>query len=246
MHSLKVNNFYGSRGRSSAKKSKKISLNDKCYILNNLIPPEVIKYFKQCKASVNIDSYNHEHNTDIKSIIPYAEANDYLSELYNDYNLTYKFLDNYCNAEYQRLKRVRERVFEMVNFALQANWNMYFISNTFTDSALERTTEQSRRKAIIKWYEKVALEYVANIDYGTKNEREHYHGIVLVPNKIPKKLLSYWIKTYGGLKVKRVILTDISGTRLSKYITKLSAHAIKKSTKQNRVIYSRAFQRVSN
>ena len=78
--------------------------------------------------------------------------------------------------------------------------------------------------------------YVANIDYGSKNKREHYHALI----NCDKVDFKSWRK-YGNINAKRVRNKDIESdkTKLSKYIAKLSNHAIKETTKRSCLIYSR-------
>jgi hypothetical protein len=78
--------------------------------------------------------------------------------------------------------------------------------------------------------------YVANIDYGAKNKREHYHALI----NCDKIDFSNWRK-YGNINAERVKNKDIESDKikLSKYIAKLSNHAIKETTKRSCLIYSR-------
>ena len=87
---------------------------------------------------------------------------------------------------------------------------------------------------------------MANIDYGKENEREHYHGIILVNeqleikktkvNNLYKKSLQVWEKN-GFSDLKEIKIPNEKA--LSKYINKLTNHAKKDSTKKQRVIYCR-------
>ena len=73
--------------------------------------------------------------------------------------------------------------------------------------------------------------YVANIDFGKNTEREHYHALVLVD-----RINDTW--DYGFTWFERVHRSDSAAT-LAKYVSKLTNHAIKETTKRSCYIYSR-------
>jgi hypothetical protein len=110
-----------------------------------------------------------------------------------------------------------------------------FLTLTFTDEVLNSTTEETRRRYVARFLKSISENYVGNIDYGSKNDREHYHAIVEGQDLD----LSGW--NYGFTLSLNVgydnIITD--SARLSKYINKLSNHATKRTTKGKKIIYSR-------
>lgn len=58
--------------------------------------------------------------------------------------------------------------------------NAKFLTLTFNDSFFDRgTSEDTRRKYIRRFLKEQCQEYVANVDYGDKNGREHFHAIVV-------------------------------------------------------------------
>ena len=79
--------------------------------------------------------------------------------------------------EYDRIrqitKRVRRRITELMVFTPCS-----FLTLTFTDEVLNNTTEETRRRYVARFLKSISENYVGNIDYGSKNEREHYHAIV--------------------------------------------------------------------
>ena len=78
--------------------------------------------------------------------------------------------------------------------------------------------------------------YVANIDFGAQNHREHYHAVI----QCKKIDASSWHK-YGAIFIEKVRNNGIGHDceRLSKYVSKLSNHAIKETTKRCSLLYSR-------
>ena len=116
---------------------------------------------------------------------------------------------------------------------LISNFETLFLTLTFNDKTIEATTEETRRKYVSLYLKSVSPHYVANIDYGKQNGREHYHAIV-VGTDID---YSAWHK-YGaikGIKIKKAS----NPLQLSKYINKLSLHACKSTTRAKKLIYSR-------
>jgi len=133
-----------------------------------------------------------------------------------------------------RIKRCKVKVAGLV-FDSKAS----FLTFTFSDKALSRTTPLTRRRAVRKCLKKVSKggKFIANVDFGDKNEREHYHGICEVVDI--DALKKYWEKYYGWVKIKPVRSSDQDLKRTVKYINKLTSHAFKDSVHMHRVIYSR-------
>ena len=133
-------------------------------------------------------------------------------------------------ASYERTKRLKNRVGDML-----LSGDCIFITLTFNDNALHSLDYKQRRVAVSRYLKLFNCKYVANVDYGSKNHREHYHALINC-NHID---LSAW--RYGAINVKRVRNKDFESdkTKLAKYICKLSNHAIKETTKRSSLIYSR-------
>lgn len=121
----------------------------------------------------------------------------------------------------------------------------YFLTLTFTDEVLSKTTQETRRRYVSRYLKSIAPVYVGNIDFGDKkknpesHEREHYHAVAVCGVR-PKK--GGW--RYGFTKIKEVGDTEDDLTKVSKYTAKLSMHALKASTSKGapkcpRLIYSR-------
>ena len=143
-------------------------------------------------------------------------------------NTTLKIANNLNHASYKRVARLKERIKEAVE-----SGSAYFITITFNPTTLENTNEQTRRKYVSRWLKSLTPFYVANIDYGEKNGREHYHAVITSDTRPPKS----W--NYGFIDILKVNTTETDTKRVSKYISKLTNHAIKHTTKSKRIIYSR-------
>jgi hypothetical protein len=167
----------------------------------------------------------------------YPSLNDYsFQELENEFtnfvNLygytTLKVANNLNRASYQRTARLKERIREAV-----LSGSAWFITITFNPETLLKTNEKTRRVYVSRWLKSLTPFYVANIDYGLKNEREHYHAVITSDQRPPKS----W--SYGFVDILKVKTTETDTKRISKYISKLTNHAIKNTTKSKRIIYSR-------
>ena len=159
----------------------------------------------------------------------YQELENEIKEFVNLYGYsTYKVATNVNHASYKRTARLKELIREAV-----ASGSAWFITITFSPETLENTNEQTRRKYVSRWLKSLTPFYVANIDYGKKKGREHYHAIITSGQRPPKT----W--SYGFIDILKVKTTENDTKRISKYISKLTNHAIKNTTKSKRIIYSR-------
>ena len=145
------------------------------------------------------------------------------------------------NASYKRTNRLQQKALELIktNSAI-------FLSLTFNDDVFKNMNKETRRKNITRFLKKTCNKYIANIDFGKKNEREHYHALVVPKNDIIDCKEYHEIFYKSNIDFERVVVSnkkdeDIESTskKISKYVNKLTNHAIKETTQQNRIIYSR-------
>ena len=134
-------------------------------------------------------------------------------------------------ASYKRTRRLKERIESML-----LDGACLFLTLTFNDDTLNTTTEKQRRVFVSRYLKSFNCPYVANIDYGSKNHREHYHAVI----RTDKVNYQLW-RCYGAINGEKIRNKDIKSdkTKLAKYICKLSNHAIKETTKRSSLIYSR-------
>lgn len=134
------------------------------------------------------------------------------------------------NASRQRVKRLRARVEDVIQ-----SGGAVFLTLTFTDDVLSSTSPDTRRKYVTRFLKSQCGFYIANIDFGSQNHREHYHAVVQ-PNG-ERVDLAGW--SYGAINAERVRASENAPLRLAKYVSKLSNHAIKDTAKCSHLIYSR-------
>lgn len=203
----------------------------KSYVINNYSDLLVAQKRAHIKSYA---LYRFEEDglyTKVLSLPKYNLSNEDLREqckrdhLLNVYNECAKI----NKASYSRAKRLKERIANMLN-----NGDCIFITLTFNNETLNNTDIRQRRVFVSRYLKLFKSEYVANVDYGAKNHREHYHAII----QSSSIDLSNWRK-YGNINVERIKCLNASETKLAKYISKLSNHAIKETTKRSSLIYSR-------
>lgn len=177
----------------------------------------------------------------------------------NDIGALHTFLKDYgkdvyrvCDNIRNNKKRKRQKCYEKVRESILSG-NAYFATLTFDDDTLAKTSEKTRRVYVSRFLKSVCYKYVANIDYGDKNGREHYHAIVEV---YPWCYASYqngkvWYEDmpdfrewcYGFFSLERIGSDEMDLSKIAMYVCKLTSHALKKSTLQGcaspRLIYSR-------
>ena len=130
-------------------------------------------------------------------------------------------------ASYHRTSRLQNRIAKFLSMG-----TCKFLTLEFKQETLDHTSKETRRKYVSTFLKSVSDYYVANIDYGEKKGREHYHAVVVADYVN----LDSWIY---GFKSALTIHLPNSDVKLPKYINKLTNHAIKDTTRGNRCIYSR-------
>lgn len=137
------------------------------------------------------------------------------------------------NNNHIRKERVKARIEKMVNTN-----HAYFLTLTFSDKMFARNcSQETRRRYIRRFLKEQCSDYLANIDFGSTNEREHYHAVV-----IPKGLIDFarYRELFdSNINSKRIIKSDISNKLVSRYISKLTNHALKENGFYKRLIFSR-------
>ena len=164
----------------------------------------------------------------VNGIVPSFDTDDEYINILFEYGGTYLKEARKINlATYRRDKRLKDRITQYL-----LSGQCIFLTLEFDDDTLSNTSRETRRKYVQRYLKSVSDKYVANIDFGGKKGREHYHAVVLVD----------WIDVkwdYGYIWREKIHRTN-SETKLAKYISKLTNHAIKETTKRCCYIYSRS------
>ena len=184
-----------------------------------------------------------------------------IATIIKDYEYSRMILDNMSNdelrvssnmirARQKRSARVRQYIEKLLYIANHKQ--VYFATLTFNDDAMKRLNKDVRRKYVIRFLKSLNPYYIANIDYGKKHEREHYHCLIPIKSAFiqvynEKKRIYHLIDSkkwlYGFETFKLMHRTEEDKTRVSIYIDKFVNHTIKDTTKNERIIYSDALKK---
>lgn len=195
---------------------------------------EEIKEAYQNNAIGIIAKKRKEHN--IKSI---DDDGVIINESYygrpqaREENLLFEF--RLWSSNKMRKNRLKTRISAMI-----ATGRAIFLTLTFNDKFFERgTSPDTRRRYVSRFLKEQCKVYVANIDFGELNGREHYHAVV-VP-KFGGINFQPYCDFFDGSRIhgEPIRPSGKSATSVSLYINKLTNHALKDNGHYKRLIYSR-------
>lgn len=155
-------------------------------------------------------------------------CNNSIKDIRNENSLPYtidEIRQDFCRlAESERRKHLRIK--SIVYDLLQSE--CLFLSLTFTDEFLNSNNYVNRRRKVREYLNSLGCHYIANIDFGKLNGREHYHAIVQI-DKVNHKDYKF-----GNLDFERITLANES--KLANYINKLVIHSVKDSASGYRIM----------
>ena len=168
---------------------------------------------------------------------------DILEELSNQPIELIKNGKKYFVSQKQKQWRLVKRLKFMDDLTLNAINNdlkIVFVTLTFNDEFLASNNADSQRQVVRRYLSNQTIDYVANVDYGAKNGRRHYHAVCLISKNID---LQTWQEKCGIINietVKQSLKEKKQAYRIGKYITKLANHALKDGTlNTERLIFRR-------
>lgn len=138
------------------------------------------------------------------------------------------------SARYMKVSRLKKRFIYLVS---RFDY-IYFCTFTFDDDTINKC-DRTKRDLIKNTLNLFSsdIHYILNVDYGKKNEREHYHCLIGTNNNDDlRKFIKNKYPFFTSVDLCKHTGTDIK--RLSKYINKLSNHCIKDTTKNKRIVYN--------
>lgn len=188
------------------------------------------KYQFHCKKLINdgltLDELNKYSN--FKDIFSLYEFQNILKEKQNRKNKRYRTKNKFL------------KIYHIAGFI--ENSKIVFGTITLNDKSL-KLKENTYIRHIHKWLKKHFVYVILNKDYGTKNEREHYHFIGLTTEELERKKIrskkGYEIyelknKDYTMGFEPTLCLIDLQKADIQKttnYLLKLNNHSNKKGTK---------------
>lgn len=99
------------------------------------------------------------------------------------------------------------RLRKHLKFWVAAGYQIVFGTLTFKPEVLDQTSAKTRRRYIQRFLNETFSDYIANIDFGKKNEREHYHFVAVLD--ISEKLQTCEYRTKSGRKRIKVVSDEI-------------------------------------
>ena len=169
------------------------------------------------------------------------------------YGVPYNGLDDFEVVKYEKIFLRRKNNLKTIEKKLlkasQKYQFCYFLTMTFRDDFLNSTSAAYRRAQISRFLKRNFCSYVANIDFGSDTDREHYHSVCFSDVEIFGKVKSFGRVVYlqsdslgyefGFLNIQPVAYPKDDFRALSKYLNKLKFHSAKYSTKFIKPIFSR-------
>ena len=218
------------RGRKEVQKVIKTKVD---YAFKSHVLKDCSELISKAKKSIKTQNFIRSYYND--GVI-YNVDYDYPTYLelicyYKDFGIDAELKEAFkiVEATHKRTTRLNKRIKKLLT-----SGQCIFITLTFNDNTLNTTTEKERRIKVVRYLKSLGGQYVANIDYGKTNHREHYHALIQCDNIDYSK----WYQN-GAINTERVRLKSKTDIKLSKYIAKLTNHAIKETTKRQAIIYSR-------
>lgn len=194
-----------------------------------------------CKRINAIDRNTHRDPLTLELVSSPKVEEDYFNLL-----MEYSYKDiqearKINNSRYNRSVRLRKKITKMLE-----SGHCLWLTLTFSNSVFDNTNQDTRKQYVKRYLKSVCDTYIANIDYGSNKvykdrkgnirkatEREHYHAIVL------KDYIDLESWSFGVPFVEHIKVEYSTPKKIGKYISKLTNHAIKESTKRCAIIYSR-------
>ena len=143
-----------------------------------------------------------------------------------------KDFERILKARYQKCSRIKKRfVYLLTRFDY-----IWFVTFTFDNYYINKSdrTKRDLMKSVLNTHD---FKYMLNIDYGKKNEREHYHCIIgtNIDFDVNQYIQSFYPCHCLAIQCKRG-KNDFK--RLLKYINKLTNHCLKSTTRNRRMLYN--------
>lgn len=198
--------------------------------------------------SYHVIDYRLQSNKDITPR-DIARANQYANEFVqlSESPTLYRITQNLNKARYNRSTKLKDEITKL--FSL---FPCSFVTLTFSDTTLNKCSLETLKKYVKRYLKSQCKYYIANVDYGRKNERIHFHAVV-ASQEID---LAPWRK-YGAINISKIALPvgcslevtdcylDEKASKIGKYISKLTNHAIKETAKANYVMYSEGLKELN-
>ena len=136
-------------------------------------------------------------------------------------------------ANYRRYLRCSSRISNMILLKDDIKGaRLMFVTPQFDNKCLENTNEETRRKYLRDFLNEIAIDYVFNIDIGKRNEREHYHAVVLTTKLISNTRWKEITKSNSQINFEKLNTDKKSIKKIASYMNKINNLALVKQKKQ--------------
>lgn len=123
----------------------------------------------------------------------------------------------------QKKRRTRHYLLDMRSRFI----NLHFVTFTFNEDVMTSTNDDTRHRYVARFLNEHTRDYYANVDYGSKTQRQHYHAVVALKD-YPMPPFPYG---YYDIEVVREDKRNNGDLKaISTYINKLANHAGKLGT----------------
>lgn len=209
-------------------------------IVNAVRVERKIQYLESLPYDRGIDARVHV-------LKAHTECIDEMYDTMESAPIIYAEANRIVDADKQRKKRLKQRIERIFS-----KGRTYFITLTFNDEVMNSTDAHTRRVYVTRFLKEISDDYVGNVDFGAQGGREHFHAVIH-SDKLDDIQYFYskkygWICsqcdqfkgwTYGYYSIKSCGTDNKDKSKLAWYVSKLTNHAIKETTKRNALIYSR-------
>ena len=190
---------------------------------NHLIESGIYSIFLKQKSKLfemGVETYNKENYLDLYDMETIKEC--------------FKIFEANRKRKKYGLEQMIKWCFVINESEHYKNYKMIFGTLTFDNDTLESTSKTTRRRYVGRFLASNCESYIANIDFGKTNNREHYHFVALCKNDIEKNSWKYGFDSYREIKQDKDSLQ-----KAKKYLLKLNNHSYKDTTKNERVIMNK-------
>lgn len=184
----------------------------------------------------------------------FEECENYLSYCHSDGTVyteeEFNNLKQIFKARKEQRKKIRKWITYYLNRKLKGEpINIYFATFTYSNDKGNLSATSLKNKILRRLNNDNVVDYVINVDYGTKNDRLHYHGLIIIKDSeenyfinvkrktkdnkyiAGKKLITPYLLNYeknvGFFDMEPLKDNEKSINKLSNYINKLVLHSLK-------------------
>lgn len=191
---------------------------------------DILPLVKCIRKAYYSDYMKTVHGVDIPSTMDYETAQSTLHSIVLMYGQdTIDNLFKRACADSRIITRLRSRIEIMLNLG-----ECIFLTFTFTDNSLAKYSTDYLCLCVKRFLNLYSALYIANVDYGKENGRIHYHAVALTGR------VNFKAWKFGAINAQRIHSVEDS-LCLARYVSKLTNHSIKESTRRQSIIYSRGF-----